>query len=327
MAGEPPLNVSPALAGVLAARRELFNAHFRRNGRGVEPAAFAAFLRRMVDPLVAAAPEAIAGELGQALFELGLPAIRRGVWGGMQATELERAHAAWLPRLAAHVARDPRGVVAALGNASERLARELGVERAVAWGEALCAVSDVCPDLYGAGLVLAWRHGLAEAREAALARAAEMPPELCERLLGSARVDASPARRFVAPGQDGPLGDLEVMARVGGFSGFGGVFPRPPEVHACDGRLYATDGDVVSEVFADAFGARLSRAGIEPLELLERAAAPEIAVDDVGNVRWGAIERWLPALAGAARAAAVPGMAAVALEDSHFVFVLGRRAR
>ena len=321
--------VSVRLAELLAARREALNAHFRRAGRGVDPQAFLGFLQRAAPPVVAATSDAAAPAVLDALFQVGLRAMRRGLVSDGQSTDLERALLPALARLGRHLEAAPTPLVAGLGNAFDRLARELGAGVARAWLEALVAVADACADrddLDAAALVLAWRHGLAEAREAAIVRSRSLPLPLRTRLLGAESVDTSPERRFVRPGCAAPLGPLGLVGPVGAFVGFGGDFRRPPLVYAVDGLVYASDEQTVHVLHADCFGLRLRAAGLDPRTLaLHRRQDPSLRVLEGGLVRWGELTTHLPQLADAQSQAAVPGLVAVTLKSSHHVFVLGRR--
>jgi hypothetical protein len=303
--------VKKALERVLRERRAAFNAKFRREGRGVEPAAMSEYLARTVDPLVAAVRSEAAEEVTEALFDFGVVALKRGLVSGRGApTELEAELSARLPRFSAHLEADPRRLLTALGNGWVRIARDIGAASARAWLADLDVAAPACHGeaLYDAGLVLAWRHGLSEAREAALERAARLPAALCERLLGVRDPETRLERRF-ARSAAGRLGPLSILARAGGFTAFGGCFARPPRVVAAGQRLFASDGMATRELFADCFGARLVPAEI--------AAAPAALPSPAEALKA------FPALSDTTSCAAAPGMTAVTLASSHYVFVLG----
>jgi hypothetical protein len=316
--------VGAKLAGVLAQQRQVFNMRFRRGGRGLEPEAFFRYLEHTVAPLV----EQVEGDgvqLTEALFDLGLMGMRRGLIGRAEPSSFEGALLAHLPRLNL---RAPRRLLTSLGNAYDRLSRHLDVETADDWMAALAAHAEDESDALGVGLVLAWKLGLSEARNGALARLGAMSAQQRERLVGVREIDLDPTRRFTALGEKGPVGAPQVMARLGGFLGFGGPFVLPPEVRRLHGRLYVTDGDVVREVFADVFGARLCRApSATVMELLDDGVIGEnVSVTRYGTVRWGRGKAKLAALAGANTCATADGVAVVTLKRSHYVFVVGRVA-
>ena len=295
---------------------------FRREGRGVDHAAFHGYLARTVDPII----EQVEGDptpLVEALFDLGLPGARRGLIGQADASAFEQALVAHLPRFPLD---HPRRMVTSLGNAYERMRGALSEAIAGHWLTVLADVVDDVPDVLEAGLVLAWTHGLAEARTAALKRLAALPPAVRHRLVGVEALDADPGRRFAPLDSETALGPPTVITRLGGFLGFGGPFASPPEVRALEGRLYATDGEVVREIFADVYGARLCRApSATVLELLDHGQMSDgVRVTRYGTVKWGKQSAKLSELEGANTIAAIDGLAAVTLKRSHYVFVVGR---
>lgn len=316
-------SLSARFRGVLEARRESWNARFRRMGRARAPAAFLAYLARTVDPLVDAAGDDAADAVALALFDLGLVGMGTGLVGEEAPSAFERALVELLPRFAPHWPRDGAPLVRALGNAWARLVREVGEVRARWWLETLAAAAPQCPTravLLDVGLVLSWRAGLAEARSAALRRALALEPPFRTWLFGAPELDPSPARRFASPASTAPLGPLAIVGRIGGFVGFGGPFAVPPIAVAAGDRLCVTDGRVVCEVHADVYGARLSVTAEPP----PGASGEPASCDASGRVSWAGLEGAFPELCRASTAAAASGMLAVTLEDSHVVFVLGR---
>lgn len=319
--------VSPRLRAVLEARRDGLNARFRRLGRGHAPAAFLGYLARTVDPLVDGAGDGAADAVLLALFDFGLAAMGRGLVGEDAPSALERALVELLPRFAPHWPADPGALLRALGNAFDRLQRAFGEARARWWMETLATAAPSCATraiLLDVGLALAWRAGLAEARSAALRRSLALDPAARTWLFGAPDLDTSAERRFAPPGSTRPLGPLAVVGRVGGFVGFGGPFRVPPRALATADRLFATDGRVVCEVHADAYGARLCATAPAPAGA-ERAAPKGAATcDAAGRVRWAGQDQLFPELREASSSAAAAAMLAVTVADSHFVWVLGR---
>lgn len=318
--------VSEATRAILEARREMLNARFVRMGRGSDGTAFLGYLERTVDPLV----ENGGGErVLFALFDLGIIGMPRGLVGEREASRFERLIVDELPRFGEHFQRSPAALVTLVANGFERLSRELGEEHAVTWVRTLASVSGLCgtrTELLEAGLMIAWRTGLAEARAAV--HALSPRAELVNAIFGVDALDATPRHRFRFPAAT-TLGPLELLAAVGGFAGFGGPFRVPPLLTQVNGTIYASDGMSSFELFADAFGARLRVA------LPIAAEAPDgesISVSPTGDVVWtmgdGEVLRGsFPSLSGARSCVAAQGVAAVALPTTHLVFVLGRRAR
>ncbi|MEZ4324204.1 MAG: hypothetical protein R3B40_03235 [Polyangiales bacterium] len=314
----------------LEARREYLNALFRREGRRVDPGAFMAHLRDHVGPLVdgaAGGDTERADELTLTLYRLSLRAHRQGLLGGERPNPtLHRALHTTLPALLSVFPDRPRDLALALCNAALRLER-LDPAKAARWLDGMESLGPSCADLdalFSLGLVLAWRAGAAEYHASATARFPELSPMLRRATLGVEALPSDPARRFTAPLDDGPLGDPLIVAELGGFVGFGGLFHDPPLVAASEGRLFAFDSQCTTEIFADAFGATL-RLVAEPPSTTADAAVP-FALDVAGTVELDGARASLPLLAGASSWAWADGVAAVTLLHSHFVFVVGRRA-
>ncbi|MCA9532446.1 MAG: hypothetical protein KC593_02160 [Myxococcales bacterium] len=320
---------SAAFHAAVAARRDYLNALFRREGRGVQPEVFMAYLRDVVGPLVgltAGADSARAEELTTALYRLTLRAHRQGLIGGdAPSAALRHALTRTLPPLLSAFPDRPRDLSLAVCNGALRLER-LDTARALAWLTALESLGPSCTDLdtlFSLGLVLAWREGAAEYRPAAHARFAELPPLLRRAALGVETLPNDPARRFAAPMDDAPLGPPAVVARLGGFVGFGGPFRDPPLVVAAEGRLFAFDSHSTTEIFADAFGAALRQVA-EPPHDQDAPHSASFSLADDGVLRIGDAETQLAPLAASSSSAWADGVAAVTLPHSHFVFVVGR---
>ncbi len=284
---------------LLAAWRDELNARFARDGGDLAPDAMLGFLRRTVVPILDGWDGEPAPAVLIALFELGLVGLRAGLCGAAEPSRFEQALVARAPALAPLIARAPGLVLRALGNGYLNVARARGPEVAAAWLEALAAGAARCAApgaLLDLGIVLGWRAGLAEARDAALDRLGRFEPALIAALFGAPTIDAEPERRFCRPGAAGPLGPLVHVATVGGFVGFGGPFRRPPRAAVVAERLVCTDGEATLELHADVFGARLVPAAW--------AHAAAQAAPDHG---------------------ACAGVVAETAADSHQVRVLGRR--
>lgn len=320
-------SVSARFHAVLEQHRERLNERFARRGRALDAAAFLRYLRDTVDPLVDGTGDATAGTVALALFEFGFVASERGWIGAEQPSAFERTLVTSLPRFGAHWLDAPVVLLRIVGNGYERLARALDAARACGWIEGLAALAPSLAsreEILDAGLVLAWKAGLAEARDAALARSAARTVAFRRATLGAEEVDARPERRFVSP-EAGPTVRVaaRVMARVGGFLGFGGPFRVPPHVLSIEGRIVATDGNTVTELHADVFGARLIPAGWA-LDRLTAQATPAPAA--VCHAEASARSAFAPAFAlltSATSVASANGMAAATFADTHDVVVIG----
>lgn len=326
------MSEAPASAfhAALAARRDYLNAVFRQDGRRVDPDAFLHHLGSVVGPLVdrlAGTSAEQAEELTVALYRVSLRAHRQGLLGGdTPSRAVQRAFGSTLPVLLPVFPERARDLSLGVCNAALRLER-LSAPRAERWLGAMESLGPSCADvdaLFALGLVLAWREGAAEFRAAARDRFHELSPVLRRATLGVEALGPDSERRFAAPLDTGPLGAPEVVARVGGFVGFGGIFRDPPLVVAAEGRLFAFDSQATVEVFADAFGATLRPVAETPGDQADAAHSP-VTLGEKGDVAMGGAAARLPLLAGASSHAYADGALVVTVPESHFVFVVGRR--
>jgi hypothetical protein len=286
-----------------------------------------AYLGRTVVPIVDGWDVDDGDALLTARFDLGLTGSALGLVGEGEASELERALVQGLAALA--TVAPPAASIQALGNGWLRLAHELGGAHASWWLQAMThhgLRARSREELLGLGLVLAWRAGLAEAREAALATLAGLDPALRRALFAVGEPDPDSAHRFVLPGK-APGGPLTLLGAVGGFVGFGGPFARPPRPVVVRGRLICTDGAASVELFADAFGARLVPAAWAHAEASSAPVTSAVRVTAEGVLTAGEQRLVRAELVGASAVAAAQGMIAVTLGDSHKVFVVGRVGR
>ncbi len=332
--GAPGVGVTSRAVALFEARRDELNERFRRGGAALSAPAMLGYLRRTALPILEGWQGEPTPAVLFALFDLGVSGLAAGLVGEADATPFERGLVVGMPKLEALAAAAPSVVLRALGNGYARIAREIGPRAADGWlglvtsGAARCAERSALLDL---GVVLAWRAGLAEAREVALERARGLDRRLLVEIFGTPELESSPHRRFCAPGAAGPLGPLaplgplELLGRVGGFVGFGGPFRRPPLPRVVLGRLVCTDGDVACELHADVFGARLRPAAWAYEGAMSSSDVGGARVDAAGTVQALGSTVACGDLRGAAAAAQALGMVAVTLADSHQVFVLGRR--
>jgi hypothetical protein len=272
--------VSGATAQALEAGRDRFNALFaaaRQARPSLDGATFATHLARRLPPAVDAAERALPGAAGavtEALYEASLDLLANGALDGGRAGALAPLFEVVLPAVAATLAAAPSQVAAAMCNAALQVAAEPGA-RLGQWcdlvaGAAAAAGSGAgaggVGELLDAGLVAAWRAGLAHARAAALDAAARLAPAVAAAALAApALVDGDLARlaadRWWQPGA-GEARELAVVARAGSFRGFGGEFLQPPRVVAAAGGVFEVEGGTGSWwLHADAFGATLRRSG------------------------------------------------------------------
>lgn len=268
-------SLSPFQA-VLAERRDTYNARFRlarRGARSLDPQAFLAHLREVVGPVVDAAPDPT--PVADALVDLSLRLAARGRLTAGDAIDdgLRRL----LPALPGFLAADPRRLPVAVVNALHHLDASPAGDPA-GWIDTMITAAGLLdpatdgPALLDTGAVAAWRHGLAQLRDAALTTARRLPTAplgvalRTDSTVDSALLDQLTGDPWLDPAVTDEAPVLLLARRVGGFRGFGGAFARPPRVSTSDGRWYASDGDGCWRVFADRFGVSFRRVDAVPAD-------------------------------------------------------------
>ena len=267
-----------ALAEILRASRGELNARFamaRRRLPALDGAAFGQFLVDAVGPLCDAVPSRDVAAVAHAAYDVALELCGQRLAGaGARDGRVGAAWSALLVPAAAHIAAAPEATLSAAANALVQLAAAPGA-RPEAWAEVMGTIAPRAASIeewLTAGQVAAWRAGLAHYRAGALEAADRLPPALALELVGAGGAWADVRARLRAdPWHDParPWSGARVVARVGAFRGFGGLFPVPPSV-AGGGECFLVESDGDAWIlFADACGATFHRAGEEDL----RAAA------------------------------------------------------
>jgi hypothetical protein len=338
--------LSTVMQGALAAGRERYNALVAgaRRGTDLDPGAFQAWLREGIAPAVDAAaalrPETAAWVL-DALFEQSVGLMVQRVLGpGAREPVVTAGWRRLLPGLPALLSAEPAALSAAVVNALHRLAATAGA-RPEEWTAAMLRAGPRCADLAAfrdAGLVAAWRAGLAQYRGQALSQARRLDPEVALIVLG---LDG------IAPGlvpglldgvavdpwrpleelREGPWGEprLALVGRSGAFRGFGGLFPAPPRVLARQGVLYALADGECWRLFADCYGAVFQRVALPPAETQPRADRSEATVDESGTAHHRDLAATFEELAGPTSFASDGTTLAVTVATSHAVYLVARR--
>lgn len=337
--------LSAAVQAALAAGRERLNARFAaaRRGTDLDPAAFRSWIRDGIAPAVdaaAARDPQHASPVLEALFELSLPlTVQRVLGAGAREPAVSDGWKQLLPALPGLLAREPAALAATVVNALHRLAATEGA-RPEEWTAAMLRAGVLCPDVPAfrdAGLIAAWRAGLAQFRAPALALARRLDPALVVSLLRLDDVDAAtlPALldgaaadpwRTLEELHEGPWGEprLALVARVGSFRGFGGFFPVPPRVEAHAHALYARAGAGCWRLFADCYGSAFLPAALPPA-VPRPQDATVFAVDTAGTVRHRGLSESFPQLAAPTSAASDGVTLAVTTATSHAAFLVARR--
>src|SRR6185436_12872804 len=149
-----------------------------------------------------------------------------------------------------------------------------------------CADADMFLKL---GQLAAWRAGLAHFRQGAIAAADALPAQLAlaaldaesdsnwshvrAQLLASPWFDPAAAAKESSP--------VRVVAQVGSFRGFGGLFVEPPMVASVGEHFLVRSNSEYWLLTADVFGATFHRASIEEFEAATRepSGPPELQIN------------------------------------------------
>ena len=339
------MTVMPYIEGPLAEAlkrgRDRFNTKFayaRRRFAALDGGAVKEHLRTTVAPVVEAVYATAADRVDavvDALYDLSLELIGGGLLGQQSRyPALLRAWREMLPQLPHLVAREPSRFVSAITNALYNLSKA-GTARPTFWIDTMTRLGAQCGDVQSfmeAGKVVAWRSGMAEYRDGALATCLNMDEAMARAALGLADAEAAPMAtiverlrqdRWLAPAAAARPSEaakqLRVVATVGAFRGFGGVFVEPPRVLLHDGDWIAYDREACWLVMADLFGATFHRAGTRP-PAGDRPAQFDFKIDQTGRVMKATHAATFAQLAGASSSAASAATLAVTLPRSHSIY-------
>jgi hypothetical protein len=337
----PPPHIEGPLAEALKRERDRFNTKFayaRQRFAALDGEVVKEHLRTTVAP-IAESVHAVAADrvdaVVDALYDLSLELIG----GGFIATEsrypvLLKAWREMLPRLPNLVASDPARIASAVTNAVYNLSAT-ATARPTFWISAMTQLGQTCTDVQAfleAGKVVAWRSGLAHYREGALAACLDIDAGLARTALGLPENQTAPVEtiierlqqdRWLAPAAAGLAPDrpkqIRVVAAVGAFRGFGGVFVEPPKVLLHDGELMAFDREQSWVVTADLFGATFHRAGNRPPPS-DRPTQFDFKIDRSGRVMKASQATTFTYLADASSSAVADTTLVVTLPRSHSIY-------
>lgn len=334
------LNKDSPLAAVLARDRESFNGRFlraRKLNRGLDADDFSGFLTAelapLADALASRQPDRLHSAVSE-LYGLGLELVAGDLAGPRARSPLVvRTWRELLPALHPFLAEEPRLVAAALSNAAFNIERRGGAAGG-AWLDLMLSLGPRCStaeELLELGKVLAWRSGMAHYRAGAIEAWERLPLGLMRASLGLPEDDGR-SRDELAYALSDPWTDPiaaehvaekkpAIVARVGGFRGFGGQFIEPPRVCCFEDTILAYDRDAAWSVHADCFGAVLERFG-EKRPKGARMGGKGFRLDKTGNVAAGGARARFPALNEASSHAADGTTLAVTLPRSHQVFLV-----
>lgn len=333
------------LSEALKQGRESFNARFvaaRKTDGRIDGEAFLCHLAEVVDPVVRAVAADFAektGPLTEALYDLSLDLFGAALLGPhAKSPAIADAWQRLLPRMPRLIAREPARVAGSIANAVYNLAGTPGT-RMNLWLDGMADLAQHCTSvaaMLDCGKVLAWRAGMVQYRDGAIAAARQMEPSLAAKALGVpasagqaeilAALERMAGNPWITPAEaiagTPDLRRLRLVNRAGAFRGFGGTFLRPPLVRCQDGHLVVSDGQFSWILLADVHGVVLHRIGDGPLP----AGGPldGVKLDPSGSVRWGEASATVEELAGWSSAACDGRTLAVGLPTSHHVFLLAR---
>ncbi|MEK7323983.1 MAG: hypothetical protein AAB217_01850 [Chloroflexota bacterium] len=333
--------ISDPFAQALAANRARFNAKFAET-RHFKPKlnaeAFAEHLRSVVAPIVEAVARqnpAATAETVETLYVLSLDLIGQELLG--PASRYPAINEGWktvLPSLPHHLASAPQAVISAITNALYNLSLEPSA-RPNEWINLMLALAPLCPNvdsLLKAGQVAAWRSGLAHYRQGALDVCRALDEKIACAALGlpssntlpiHTLIDRLAADPWLTPSAishpPSAQSRLQLVARVGAFRGFGGLFIEPPVVWAADDHFVVSDGEGTWLLTADIFGAAFHRADLKAPPA--KTGSP-FTITKAGNVALGKVTQAFPELANANSFAATQTTLAVTTPLSHAVCLI-----
>jgi hypothetical protein len=341
------LQITGPLAEALKRGRDRFNTKFayaRHRFPSLDGEAMKEHLCATVAPIADAIHHHNASrvdEVVDAVYDLSLELIG----GDFLASQsrypvLLKAWREMLPRLPHLVAREPARFVSAITNAVYNLSTT-ATARPTFWIDEMTRLGSGCSDVQAfleAGKVVAWRSGMAHYRDGALAACLNLDETMARAALGLPAANSLPVAtiierlrqdRWLAPMSAMNSADkekrLRVVAAVGAFRGFGGVFVEPPRVLRRAGEWLAYDRETCWLVMADLFGATFHRAGPRP-PAADPPAQFDFKIDRSGRVMKAAQAATFAYLADASSSAASETAMAVTLPHSHSIYFVALTA-
>ncbi len=331
--------ITDPFAQTLLANRARFNAKFAE-ARHFKPKlradAFAEHLRSVVAPIVEAvareSPTA-ATETVEALYDLSLDLIGQEFLGPTSRyPAITEGWRTLLPSLPRHIAAAPQAVISAVTNALYNLSLEPSA-RPGEWMKLILKLAPLCSDadaLLKAGQVAAWRSGLAHYRRGALDVCRTLDEKIARAVLDIPQTNTLPVTAILDHLQINPWlnpsaitqlpipnNQLQIVARVGAFRGFGGLFIAPPLVFPAGDHFIVTDGEGSWLLTADCFGATWHRTEAQPVD---KKNTTRLAINRNGQVSVdGKPAKEFPELANSQSSAANAVTLAVTTPLSHAV--------
>jgi hypothetical protein len=335
---------SPALARILESGRDDFNARFNHTRRylpKLDAGKFIEHLRDTVTPIVEAVdqkfPDQTSAVVGK-LYYLSLELVGREMLG--PASRYPAIRDGWqrllavLPHL---VAKDPEGMARAVTNALYNLSLQTGALPGN-WIDTMLWLGPNCPDtawFLECGKVTAWRCGMAHYRQTALEASRKLDQDWARAALGLHPSDRkTPIGEIIDRLQQDPWlnpaqlegearpRELKIVAAVGGFRGFGGVFLTPPDVVRVENQFVVFDTQGEWFLHADVFGTTFLRTDSRKTNAKPSSNTGDFQIDPKGRVTRGKERKDFPELAGSESWAADDSTLAVTIPLSHKVFLV-----
>jgi hypothetical protein len=295
----------------------------------------------VVDPIV----RAVHGEFAEKveavtleLYDLSLSLFISSQLGPeAKSPAVDQAWRMLLPRAAKLLAREPQQVAGSVTNAVHNLAAISG-DKATQWTAAMMELAPLCATVQAfldCGKVLAWRCGMVQYRDGALATARLMDATLAGNALGvsgattAAMLDRLAGDPWLSPvdaaANETNAKRLSVRRTAGDFRGFSGPFIRPPTVSQLDGDLLVSDGYTTWFLLADLYGTHMQRLDLPVGERPPAGrAAQGVTFDGSGIITWDNASARIDDLVNIASLACDGHTLAVTIPTSHHVFLLAR---
>jgi hypothetical protein len=330
-----------AFAQFLKANRERCNAKFA-SARHFKPTldgdVFGEHLSLTVAPIVEAVAQVQptqANATAELLYDLSLDLLGQEFIGSHSRYPfINEGWRTLLPALAKHIVVAPRQVIGALTNALYNISL-VSSARPQAWIDDLIALAPLCADvrtLLSVGQILAWRVGLAHYRNGALELCKQLDPKLVLLILQLPAQLSKPSvpdllNRIIADPWLHPSTfaqsnkskqTLQIVAQVGAFRGFGGLFLSPPTVTVAGDQFIVRDGEQHWVLTADCYGATFHRSDPATGDV----DAGPFEVDRNGKVTRERMSQTFPELANFTSSADNHTTIAVTTPLSHAVFLV-----
>ncbi len=326
-------------------QRDALNALFRsrvKQGAKIDPHAFAEHVRTRIGNSIEAIHLVLPERTRIAtteLYEVSLELFAAGHFGdGSKTPYLSTLWDEFMPKIARHVARDPRRVAGSLSNALVQIEQQ-STQSAKRWLNLLIQLNQYAEsvdELLVSGKVAAWVSGMSHFRRSALAAARLLPIRTVTSLLGlDLDADENGIRNYLFQLEGNPWcnalvspheRDLEArqVAVCGAFRGFGGLMMKPPSVATVDGRLMVSDGEQVWQIFADRYGSVIQRVNLEPFQENRAPAKSNPCVNNDGTIQWDGKITHRPDMANSTSFAFDGTTLAVTISNSFHVFLFAR---